>query len=75
MKLLLDHDWRGNVRELKNAVERSMIFCDRETSSVLLQVDGAYQGGSKAFIIAATSRYRVVLAGSRSIRDHKGGGI
>jgi DNA-binding NtrC family response regulator len=30
MKLLLSHDWRGNVRELKNAVERSMIFCDRE---------------------------------------------
>jgi two-component system response regulator PilR (NtrC family) len=30
MKLLLGHDWRGNVRELKNAVERSMIFCDRE---------------------------------------------
>jgi len=31
MKRLLGHDWRGNVRELKNAVERSMIFCDRET--------------------------------------------
>ena len=31
MKLLLSHDWKGNVRELKNAIERSMIFCDRET--------------------------------------------
>ena len=34
MKLLLSHDWRGNVRELKNAVERSMIFCDRERVGV-----------------------------------------
>jgi DNA-binding NtrC family response regulator len=34
MKLLLGHDWRGNVRELKNAVERSMIFCDRERVGV-----------------------------------------
>lgn len=34
MKVLLGHDWRGNVRELKNAVERSMIFCDRERIGV-----------------------------------------
>ncbi len=34
MKLLLGHDWKGNVRELKNAVERSMIFCERETIGV-----------------------------------------
>ena len=34
MKLLLGHDWKGNVRELKNAVERAMIFCDRETIGV-----------------------------------------
>jgi transcriptional regulator with PAS, ATPase and Fis domain len=25
-KLFLDYDWPGNIRELKNAVERSMIF-------------------------------------------------
>jgi len=34
MKLMLSHDWKGNVRELKNAVERAMIFCDRETIGV-----------------------------------------
>ncbi|MDO8738868.1 sigma-54 dependent transcriptional regulator [Candidatus Deferrimicrobium sp.] len=34
MRLLLSHAWKGNVRELKNAVERAMIFCDRETIGV-----------------------------------------
>jgi transcriptional regulator with PAS, ATPase and Fis domain len=34
MRLLLSHDWKGNVRELRNAVERAMIFCDRETIGV-----------------------------------------
>ncbi len=30
MKVLLSHNWKGNVRELKNVIERGMIFCDRE---------------------------------------------
>jgi len=30
MKLLLSYSWKGNVRELKNVIERAMIFCDRE---------------------------------------------
>lgn len=34
MKQLLSHDWKGNVRELKNAIERAMIFCDRETIGI-----------------------------------------
>jgi len=34
MKVLLAHDWKGNVRELRNAVERAMIFCDRETIGI-----------------------------------------
>jgi DNA-binding NtrC family response regulator len=31
MKTLLAHAWRGNVRELINAIERAMIYCDGET--------------------------------------------
>ncbi|MCH8981782.1 sigma-54-dependent Fis family transcriptional regulator, partial [candidate division KSB1 bacterium] len=28
LKALMDYPWKGNVRELENAVERAMIFCD-----------------------------------------------
>jgi two-component system, NtrC family, response regulator AtoC len=28
MKALLNHHWPGNIRELKNIVERAMLFCD-----------------------------------------------
>ena len=30
MKVLLSNNWKGNARELKNVIERGMIFCDRE---------------------------------------------
>ena len=31
IKALKDHSWEGNIRELKNAIERAMLFCDGET--------------------------------------------
>jgi DNA-binding NtrC family response regulator len=30
MELLLAHEWRGNIRELENAIERCVLFCDRD---------------------------------------------
>jgi len=30
MRLLLSHRWKGNVRELKNVIERAMILCDKK---------------------------------------------
>jgi two-component system, NtrC family, response regulator AtoC len=30
MEALMVHDWPGNIRELRNVIERAMIFCDEE---------------------------------------------
>ena len=31
MRLLMGHDWRGNVREMQNVIERAVIFAEDET--------------------------------------------
>ncbi len=31
IKALGNHDWPGNIRELKNVIERAMLFCDEAT--------------------------------------------
>jgi transcriptional regulator with PAS, ATPase and Fis domain len=28
MQALIAHDWPGNIRELRNVIERAMLFCD-----------------------------------------------
>ena len=34
MKMLVDHEWRGNIRELQNVIERAIIFAEDETVEV-----------------------------------------
>ncbi|MBK8171226.1 MAG: sigma-54-dependent Fis family transcriptional regulator [Sandaracinaceae bacterium] len=34
MEYLLAHPWRGNIRELENVVERSILFCENERIGV-----------------------------------------
>ncbi len=29
MKVLMDHHWPGNIRELRNTIERAILFCDQ----------------------------------------------
>lgn len=31
MQALIDYDWPGNIRELSNAIERAVLFCDEST--------------------------------------------
>jgi DNA-binding NtrC family response regulator len=28
LEAMMDYDWPGNIRELRNALERAIIFCD-----------------------------------------------
>jgi DNA-binding NtrC family response regulator len=28
MQAMMNYQWPGNIRELRNAIERSMLFCD-----------------------------------------------
>jgi DNA-binding NtrC family response regulator len=30
MRILINHEWKGEVRELENVIERALIFCDDE---------------------------------------------
>jgi len=34
MEMLVNHSWPGNIRELRNTLERAMIFCDDERIDV-----------------------------------------
>jgi DNA-binding NtrC family response regulator len=43
MKMLTDHDWRGNVRELQNVIERAVIFAEGE---VIELADIGFTGSS-----------------------------
>ena len=31
MQALIAHNWPGNIRELRNEIERAMLFCDEDT--------------------------------------------
>jgi len=34
MRLLMDYSWKGNVRELENAIEHAFVLCDRDMIEV-----------------------------------------
>jgi two-component system, NtrC family, response regulator AtoC len=34
MKSLMIHDWPGNIRELRNVIERAMLFCDDQAIDI-----------------------------------------
>ena len=43
MERLIKHDWPGNIRELKNVIERAMLFCD-EAAIEVSHLPGEFHG-------------------------------
>ena len=41
---LKKHSWKGNIRELRNVIERAMILCDGELRPEFLPMEFTYQG-------------------------------
>jgi transcriptional regulator with PAS, ATPase and Fis domain len=35
MEMMVNYSWPGNIRELRNAIERAMLFCDGDTIDIM----------------------------------------
>ena len=75
VRILCDHKWKGNVRELENAIERSVIFCSgntiepsdlpdqlRQSPPSILDLDGIPEGGGLAETLAAVEKKMIQRA-------------
>ncbi|MDB4918782.1 sigma-54 dependent transcriptional regulator [Mucilaginibacter sp.] len=62
MKRLESHKWKGNVRELKNIIERSVIMCESNTLTANLLPFDFYnedESSSSAFDLAVVEKHHI----------------
>jgi DNA-binding NtrC family response regulator len=60
MRVLTAHEWRGNIRELQNVIERAVIFAEAETielSDIGLSVDSSAVGTEQENLQMAVRAY------------------
>ncbi len=75
VRILCDYKWRGNVRELENVIERSIIFCNgntitpsdlpaqlRQSPPVTLDLDGIPEGLGLAETLTAVEKRMIQKA-------------
>ena len=72
MRALLNHEWRGNVRELENVIERAVIFADEtgiDLKDLPFQVPEDDQGDGEDLKVALTQfeRQHIIY----SLRRHR----
>ena len=59
LKALEQHPWKGNIRELKNVIERSVILSDGELTEAILPSDFATNENSNAFELSSVEKNHI----------------
>lgn len=59
LKVLQNHPWKGNIRELKNVIERSVILSDGELDVSLLPPDFTLEDNSTLYSLADVEKRHI----------------
>ncbi len=59
LKVLEKHPWKGNIRELKNVIERSVILADKELDIAILPADFNYDDDSNSLDLASIEKKHI----------------
>lgn len=73
IEALKQHKWNGNIRELKNVIERSLILCEEELSVVHLPVELQGIAGSKGKTLSAFELASVEKLHIQKVLNYTGG--
>lgn len=68
IRALQDHPWKGNIRELKNVIERCVILADGELAASLLPSDFEPDQGSNSLTLSAAEKAHIL-----KVLRHTGG--
>ena len=68
IKALEHHPWKGNIRELKNVIERSVILADGELNEAILPSDFVRDENSNAFELSSVEKNHI-----KKVLAHTGG--
>jgi two-component system NtrC family response regulator len=60
LKALEQHPWKGNIRELKNVIERSVILADDELTESVLPSDFAIDESRNSFELAVADKHHIL---------------
>lgn len=60
LKALEQHPWKGNIRELKNVIERSVILADNELTESVLPSDFAIDESRDSLELAVAEKHHIL---------------
>ena len=72
LKALQNHSWKGNIRELKNVIERGVILGDEELDATLLPANFSDDEESNAYSLAEAEKRHIkkILAFAEGNKTH-----